>query len=171
MSPKKPVVKTANKKSTDVAVRARPSRISKSLKKIDRLKTSPKASSVDFSVRLVAQNAPVQLAGIIISQNNTTTVVHHTKSGSSKELVSHVMTSSIVEQTGGIGMPSQLTYIGDLELMFIKSAKVKEHDGFVSITDNNTGDVSTVFPRPGFVLTITGAADSGEQEKTKKKFK
>jgi hypothetical protein len=171
--PAKPVKQSTGSKSTAVAARVRPSRISKALKKVDRLKQTPKATSVDYSVRLVAQNAPIQLAGIIVSQTGTSTVVHHTKSGSSKELVSHIQTATIVEQTGGIGMPSQITYVGDHELLNIKSAKVTEHEGFLSIVDNNTGDVTTVFRRPGYILTISGAAESGskDSDKPRKKFK
>lgn len=165
------MTKKLKKGSTEVATRARPSRIASDLKKLDRLKVNGvNADSVVYAVRVVQERTPIKLPGIILDMNANTLVIQHFKPRSSVEQVSHIAMRDVIECTGGgVGEKNVVTYNGDRTLLEVKRAAVTQKDNRLIIKDRDTGDVSLVFTdRPGVRAYITGAAE-GADIKPKKK--
>lgn len=165
------VAKEGGKQLTTTTT-VRSSRIAKHTRKLEKLKaTGLKPKSVAYGVRVVVQNAPVELAGVIMEMTEASIAVHHNKAKSSKEVVSHIPRSKLIEFTGDVGVPSLIRYFGDLTLTEIKSASVVTDGSEFVITDLTTGDVTRVFQSNNVRVELSGAAEAaaGSSSAPKKK--
>lgn len=163
--------KTSKQLTTTTAPRS--SRIAKHTRKLEKLKnTGLKPTKISYGVRVIVQNAPVDIAGVVIEKNDVSLVVHHTKSKSSKEVVTHIPLSKVIEYTGDVGVPSLIRYFGDSVVTEIKSASVVTNGNEFIVTDLLTGDVSHVYQSPNVRIELSGAAEEVAAESSaKRKFK
>lgn len=156
----------------------RPSRLNKISSKMQRASALGDVRKAVFSVRVLQQNAPVEIAGNIISIANGAVTIQYFRSGSSKELLAIIPTSTIIAIVGGEGKPSIVTYLGEQVVLAVKQAYVQSSskDGSAQqylIKDISTGDNIMVNVGPTQRIEIIGEASSVAEggEKKKKKFK
>lgn len=157
----------------------RPSRLNKINTKMQRASALGDVSKAVFSVRLIQQNAPVEIAGNILKMAADAVTVQYFRSGSSKELIAIIPASDIISVIGGEGKPSIVTYIGDSVILAVKQAYVQVKEKSSSgrtqylVKDIATGDVILMNVGQSQRVEIVGEASSVAEggAKKPKKFK
>lgn len=156
----------------------RPSRLNKISSKMQRASSLGDVKKAVYSVRVLQQNAPVEIAGNIVSIANGAVTIQYFRSGSSKELLAIIPTASVIAIVGGEGKPSIVTYLGEQTVLTVKQAYVQSSskDGVTQqflVKDLSTGDNIMINVGPSQRIEIIGDASSVAEsgEKKKKKFK
>lgn len=156
----------------------RPSRLNKISSKMQRASSLGDVKKAVYSVRVIQQNAPVEIAGNIVSIANGAVTIQYFRSGSSKELLALIPTSKIIAIVGGEGKPSIVTYLDDQVVLAVKQANVQSSskDGSTQqylVRDISTGDNIMINVGRNQRIEIIGEASSVAEgsEKKKKKFK
>lgn len=145
---KKAVVggKPSAKPSGKVAVRGKaeqPSRLAKFESKYSKIPQRKHDPKQEFSVKIVAARAPVQVIGYLLKVEGDMLTVSHTKPRSSKPTVSLFKASDVIQFTGAIGERVEMTVMLQEVLKEVKRATLETRNGALVITDLQTHDVMT----------------------------